>query len=438
MKYLKIFSETLFPARFSFLVKKGVCMNDNGRKYLDLFLWIVIGVIIGTAVFVLFLSEPESQPPPEVQPSGPIDIIPPGPTMAQVGITVITYDECTECKSAALLVEQLNEIAPIFMFEISAFDEVAYDSPEGQQLIETYDIKKLPSVILSKEASSNSTFLEIWKAGVGTEESDGSLVFREHYPPYYDADAGETRGLVEAYVINPENCSVCDDLNEYVDYMGGEFVMMAFSKNETLNENDPLAQEMIAKYNITKLPVFVLSDDVQVYQFYDDQLVFLVSEEEDGWVVLRQVVPPYIDLEQNHSLTGVVTMIQIVDSSCTDCMDPSTLSQSLASTFGFYVGEEFVYDVNGTEAQDLLERYNITRYPTVLVSPDASVYYGFEDQWTSAEDTKEEDGWYVFRSHSLLTDVKYIDLEAPEEPEEPTLPEEPGIEVPEGNETESE
>lgn len=412
-------------------------MNDSGRKYLDLFLWAVLGVIVGTAIFVLFLSEPAAAPEaqPETPPWQDVPDVPDMPiveALPEVTVTVITYDDCSDCNSTEyLLLLQLEELRPNLAFNITEVDRVASDSPEGAALIEQYDIAMLPGIIISEGAAADEQFTSIWTANVGTLEDDGALVFRNHYPPYYDVAESKVRGLVDAYVIAPLECEYCEDLDGFLDYLGGDAVLVRFSSRASLLENDTEAQELMERYNLTKLPVFIFSDEITAYPIYEEQLGPLMSDE-DGWVVLRDVLPPYFDVEAGEEV-GLVEVIKLTDASCPECFDTAPLIESLEAQFGLAVVSTTTHDVSSAEGQALVDKYNISLVPTVLISPEASVYPGFEDVWVGMGDSVEADGWYTYRNHeSVSFDLVYRDLNAPEEPEPPA--EEPAVE-PEENET---
>ena len=57
--------------------------------------------------------------------------------------------------------------------------EVGSSSPEGQELIEKYSIKTLPTMIVGPEASIYPAFESVWQQ-VGSREADGSHVFRKN------------------------------------------------------------------------------------------------------------------------------------------------------------------------------------------------------------------------------------------------------------------
>jgi len=390
-------------------------MDGDGRKYLDLFLWIVLGVIVGTTVFVVFLSSPAPAEAPEV-PQVEVPVVPEvKPDVfvpPKADVTLITYDDCPACNSTAYLLSQINELEPNLNFTIGSVAKVAYDSPEGIRLIEQYNIDKLPTLLISKEAASDMTFSDVWASGVGSIENDGTFVFRFMYPPYYVVEDSSVHGIVEAYVISPENCTECESLDGFVDYLQSESVLMYFSNRTSLTESDARAQELIAQYNITKLPIFLLSEGVTEYPIYEAQLSNLLVDV-NGTYVLSEPLPPYVDIE-SREVKGLVYVVRVVDSSCTDCFDTDPLIESIVDAFGMKIINDTTYDINSTEGQALVVKYNISLVPTVLISSEASVYPSFEEMWTSTDDSLESDGWYVYRSHALVPELLYRDLNAPE------------------------
>lgn len=384
---------------------------DDMRSYLDLFFWVVLGIIVGTAIYVIVgyvavdgaqdqltnITQNDS----DENTSDQIIIL-----TKDIEIIHITTD-CSNCNSTTYLIDQLMTVQGDFNFKFN-IKEVSFDSAEAETLIEKYSIEKLPSMIVDKEATSNTQFTNVWTERVGTRESDDSLVFRSNYPPYYDIETNEVIGSVIAYNIMPRDCDVCENLSLYFDYLASDEVMVSFEERHEIYEDSELGQEFITKYNITKLPTFVFSDAIEAYPI-SEQILEYSNKTDDGYVILRDPYPPYVDLEDNGSVKGLVTMKKLVDGNCTTCFDIDLLSSGIVSTFNLYLHDEVTYDINSTEGQALLEQYNITAVPTVLVSPEASAYVGFEEGWATS-DSVESDGWYVYRSHELVDGLPYNDL----------------------------
>lgn len=384
---------------------------DDEKKYLDLFLWVVVGIIIGTAIYVLvFDGQAETPTVPENQTNitneGEEPVLEPTPV---VNIKMITY-ECEDCASAPMLLTELGNMEESFAFDLGNVEEIPHDSNKGKELIEKYEIDRLPTMILSSNASQDARFEQVWMSQIGTVEDDGSLVFRELYPPYYDTDEGSIVGYVGAITISPTDCQQCEDMEGFIDFLSGEQVMMQISNRTSLLQNESEAMELIGKYNITKLPVFILKGDVERYSVYQSNIESLVSKEDDAYV-LRQTVPPYVDISDGSEVRGIVDVVKLVDSECDECFDVDSLLGSLSGSFGFAIGNETTLNITSDAGAALLEEHNITKVPTLLVSSEASVYPGFEDAWESAGDRSGE--WYVYRGHEGIADLEYRDLLAP-------------------------
>ena len=171
--------------------------------------------------------------------------------------------------------------------------------------------------------------------------------------------------------------------------------------------NSTEGRALLASYNITKVPTILLSKEARnasrLMQIWGE----FGSVESDGTLVLRQVYPPYIDLTDG-SLHGNVTMITLLDSSCSQCYDPSVHKLVLTSRFGLTIFQEEIADLNSTRGQELVAMYNITSVPTVILSPEMAEYPGMESVWVGQGlGTKESDGWYVFRAMSAIQNVIY-------------------------------
>jgi len=68
---------------------------------------------------------------------------------------------------------------------------------------------------------------------------------------------------------------------------------------------------------------------------------------------------------------------------------------------------EDTYDISSPQGKDLIAKYNITKAPTLLISPEAKAYDTLTQVWTEVG-TVESDGWYVFRATEQMGN--YTDL----------------------------
>ena len=108
-----------------------------------------------------------------------------------VGLTMLTDKSCTECYDVTIH----KQIIPQFgVASLGAEKTVDVSDGEGKALIKRYDIKLVPTIILSKDAEVYPALKQIWQK-VGSVEDDGTYIFRKLSDlgvPYKDLTTGET------------------------------------------------------------------------------------------------------------------------------------------------------------------------------------------------------------------------------------------------------
>ena len=263
--------------------------------------------------------------------------------------------------------------------------------------------------LISSNAADNSDFVSAWiENGLGTVEDDGTFVFRALLPPYYSVENSTVLGLVDGVAIGVEDCELCENVSSYLSFF--ELNMgIIFREKKILDPAEEGAVALMEKYNITKLPTFFLNSEIEHYGI-GEQLLTFMTKEDDGWYAYRQPYPPYIDLEDNGTLRGNVTFIELTDSTCEDCFNTTDILSVVADSYGMYVSGGVGYDVNTAEGMGIVEKYNITIVPTFLLSEEAGYYGNFREVWEFNGNTVEEDGWFVFRNSDQLQGLVYRDL----------------------------
>ena len=376
------------------------------KPLINILAWIAVGIIVGLAVFVIISPQ---QPPAHNNTNNTTIITPPANTTlpaankTSVDLVLITAPNCDKCNQIDLLL--LNQTRAEVMKSpgatVGSANTIDPSSSEAQALISHYNITLLPSLLVSSQSGFTSQDMDTWKAQIGSVESDGSLVQRLIYPPYYNLTDSSYHGFVASIAISASGCPECMNASQFADSLEqSSAIQMVFSNKTVLDENSSQAQALIAKYNITELPALFLSLDASAYPVY--QQIRAMGQEKDGWFILRDVHPPYQDLARNHSIRGHVGLIQIVNRSCADCVSADTLSDFYANNAAVDLVNQTTYDANSTEAATLIKKYNLTFLPSVMFSPEISVYPHFGQIWTSQNNTIEPDGWFVFRAYPLL------------------------------------
>ncbi len=391
---------------FCILRKSGLIIMDK-KMYLDLFLWVVIGVFVGTIVYYgFFAGEALPHEPVEAPPSITVqeETVPP-----KVNITIIFAPDCEECRSVDYFLPLLDANLPYFGMQIDNIRNLTLDSAEAEELISAYDVELLPTLLISKNAAENSDFVSAWKEnGIGTVEDDGTFVFRALLPPFYSVENSTVLGFVQGIAIEAENCDLCENVSSYLSFF--ELNMgVVFKEKKTLFSGDEEAIALIREYNVTRLPTFLIDSGIEHYGI-EQQLLAFMTKEDDGWYVFREPYPPYLDVEDNDALRGNITFIELTDSTCEDCYNTTDVISVITDSYGMYVSGGIGYDISTPEGMELVERYDITFVPTFLLSEEASYYPDFVDVWEYNGNTVDSDGWFVFRNSNQLQGLVFRNI----------------------------
>lgn len=199
-----------------------------------------------------------------------------------------------------------------------------------------------------------------------------------------------------AIVIEAPDCFACD----YADYIllvsEREDLGTRITNITRLSHNSTQAKLLISRYKIGKVPVLILKKDTE----WDHRMLSwwnsaIGTYETERTLVMREVYPPYYDLETGE-FRGFVEIRVLVNKSCTVCYDANAAADEIISAFKLIATKEEI-DVGSEEGRELIERYGITDDSGYIMNSDALEYPGFEEFWVSEGNTIEEDGWLVSR-----------------------------------------
>lgn len=363
-----------------------------GYGFLAILVIIVLVVLYSQGIFDSFMPEQKETVKPEKQVLGEVKLTP------EVVITVVTVD-CKECINASKAVDILKD-APIFKVLDTVF--VDSESEKGKELIEKYDLARLPAFIMTGE-DVNSLELPTF------EKRAGAQVFDTLPPPYYDVESGEIRGVVEVIKLEDPDCEQCFDLNKLINNL--KMFGISIQSEKTVAFDSDEGQSLVEKYDITKIPTVIFSSSAKEYEQIAEVWETVGSTESDGKMVLRTVNPPYKDLNSGE-IKGIVDIVHLIDASCTECFDTAELKKMFEQQMGMSWGDEKTIDVSSTEGKQLIEDLNITLIPTVIFSSDLSDYPTIPDMWSQVG--IEKDGQYVLTKLDLIQGLVYKNLETDE------------------------
>lgn len=175
-------------------------------------------------------------------------------------------------------------------------------------------------------------------------------------------------------------------------------------KTSNVPYDSVLSRKYIEMYAIKNLPAVIVSGDIENEKVASAWNA-LSGEKREGRVVIENLLP-YYDIESAEA-KGIISAVLIKDKLCQDCFAEDEYIKIL-KRFGLSVKETSVYDVTSTEGDALVKKYDISKVPTVLLSPSTAEYAAFKTAWSEVG-TIENDGWFIFREVQKLN-LKYKNI----------------------------
>lgn len=318
---------------------------------------------------------------------------------ARLELIKIAASSCKDCFDIDPVIEELKKS------NVNATSEktVEFSSSEARELVSRYNIVKLPTIVVLGEVNTSAA-ASLWDQNWQVETENGtkmSAVYAAVNPPYIDA-SGNVRGLVNLTHIVDQSCANCTNLTQLIDFLKQNYVR--FSSEKTVDYASLEAKDLASRFGIQKVPAIVVSKDVLEYPAVTQVWGQLNASESQGFYAVPAIAPPYRDLKTNRT-EGLVTVIYLRDDTCTSCYNVKLNKLILERTFGLVIVNETETDISSGSGKDLLKKYNITKVPVILVSPDASVYAGFSVVWPQVGNVAS-DGWHVMRNPEVLGTYK--------------------------------
>ncbi len=345
----------------------------------------------------------------------------------EVELFVIENSDCKECINVSTVIEIIKG-APTF--KVKSDKIVAHDSEEGADLIEKYELKRLPAFVMKIVSGE-----KIEGDFPPFEKRNGDLVYDMTPPPYYDVQDDKIKGVISVTKIVNSGCADCFDLESLMKNL--KMFGLTVGDEKTVEFDSEDGKALIEKYDITKVPTLVFSSDAAEYDQISGAWGEIGTTEDDGMMVLRTVNPPYFDLKTD-SVKGVVEITHLTDESCDQCFDTAMIKNMFEQQLMMKYGSEKKVDISSEEGKKLADDLGINLVPTVVLSNDASEYPGITNVWDQIGTIV--DGKYVLTKLDTIPGIVYKDLEkdeiiglTEEKAEEPA--EEESEESSEGNET---
>ena len=206
---------------------------------------------------------------------------------------------------------------------------------------------------------------------------------------------------LEVTKILLSDCKECFDIEAALENIKKQNVDI--TKEKTLFLDESQAKELIRNFNIKKFPAMVISGEVnktqQLKSFFNGVGEFSGQNN----VVYTSISPPYYDMSAA-KVVGKVSIVNVVDSSCKECVPLSQVADSLKQS-GVAVTEEKSYEYTSKEGIDLINEFNVSRIPAILISNEIDYYEDVKQQLQQL--VEEKQGFYALHA----TSPPYRDLE---------------------------
>ncbi len=359
---------------------------------------ILIAVITANVFILSGISGGASRAGASPAPAAPLSL----------SVTRIRAPDCSDCFDVDTVLQELRAKGAVLSVRV-----LDYSDAEASALVSKYGVKKLPTLLISSEEkrrSEASAFL----SPIASQASDGTFVLVSQQPPYYDVDKKRVVGRVEFVSLIASNCTQCFNVSLLVSQLAGKPPVglgVAVSSERVVDYSSDEGKKLVAAYNISTVPSLIASSDLNEYPQVAALWPRVGSVEPDGSLVLRATTPPFVNLTTG-KIEGLVELVYLKDSTCSACYDVK-LHKQVLERMGVFVFNETEVEVNSTRGKNLTKAYNVTLVPTVLLSPEASVYGALKQVWEQVGSI-ESDGWFVFRNMNALQNAVYKNLETGE------------------------
>ena len=308
---------------------------------------------------------------------------------ANIEIVAIKDLQCTDCYDP---IDIINFVISK-NYNVTKQEILDEDSDRAKEIINKYDIKNIPIVLILGE-------IDKVKDLEGFDKVNDALIQSNIIPPFKDLTTNEVKGLVSLIYLNV-SCDKCSSLTNLIDQL--KTLKVKLIKEEYINSESETGLNLIAKYSITKVPAIILSRDIEVYDIVKSAWENLGTVEDDGSYITRSNNPPYLDITEK-KVKGLVTLTLLDDKSCTECYNVS-LHKLVLDRFNMYIEDERMVDITDSEGKYLINKYSITQVPTIILSGEVSEYTALTNIWDQVG-TVEEDGSYVFRKLEVMGTYK--------------------------------
>lgn len=185
-------------------------------------------------------------------------------------------------------------------------------------------------------------------------------------------------------IIEKKDCKECFNATAIAEALK-QIPDSKILSQEALDYQENKAKTLIEKYGLTKVPVVLITGDI------DNIPSEGITKVQDALVIYTP--PLNFDLKEQ-KLKGEVQAILLKNKECKKCVDLSIILTNL-KLIGVNLEEKEV-DVNSEEGKELVDKYKITKVPSLIFNKELLSYEPLKESWQNVG-TTETDGMLVMR-----------------------------------------
>ena len=186
---------------------------------------------------------------------------------------VYVKSDCDVCFNLSEQVPNLekNDI------HVYSYREVDYRN--AQEIIEQYGITVVPSLVIVGEIHS-------FPSAMGDETTFSGEIVVPGPLPNLNLSTGEVQGVVSMIYLDDPSCGNC--FEPYEHRMALQFSGVYIGQEENVSVDSFRGRELIAEYNITKVPTVIMKG-IGPYSRITESWEYFGTVEEDGAYVMRNL-----------------------------------------------------------------------------------------------------------------------------------------------------
>ncbi len=200
---------------------------------------------------------------------------------AEIELTLIAPSACNACTDGQGIIEMIKKQ------DVRILDSktLQADSEEGSALIKTYEINRLPTILV--KGQYNKERVREMFTTFGGQEKDKTLIIQITQPVYFDLTSNQAVGLVDITYLTDSSCRDCYDpkINKPILENG---YGVKIQSEKTIDARSAEGRSLIATYAIKEAPTFLLSKEVNAYTVLANTWPQVGTVEQEGIFVFRR------------------------------------------------------------------------------------------------------------------------------------------------------